>query len=119
MNISNSMNVAIQEIHSHLKKEQPIRERFKEAAKIAVDHWLITDEDERFRCAVGAVMLDATPEERLIINDEMASLRAMSAMMSGVPVDLEALFGSDPMERIDKFYGLLAIWKEVRNADNA
>ena len=87
-------------------------ERCEAAMREARDFWLTTDEDVRFRGAVGGLLLAYRddPEITKRLEDEMASLKAMSAMLSGVPVDLERAVGraeeSEPL-------GLLKRWREL------
>ena len=73
-------------------------------------HWLVTDDDTRFRAGVGGVLLATSDEaERQRINAEVARLNALGAAASGIPVDLAAAFvGVD-----DAPIGMLGIWGEV------
>lgn len=115
MGIPNSMMLAIQEIESTLDKEAPIKERLTQAMKLSRNHWLIVDEDQQFRCAVGAVIITASQDERLIIEYEMDVLRALSAGASGVPIDFEALAQGAP----ETTYGLRGLWIESNNTSTS
>ena len=75
------------------------------------NHWMVTDEDKQFRAAVGAVMLLVDDDTRYQIELEMKTLNALSAMISGVPVDIENI------ETPDEPIGLMKIWKELRAQD--
>lgn len=110
MSLSNSMMIAIQEIRSSLDNSKPILENIKIAMKEAKNHWLVVNEEERFRSAIGAVLLVANEEQKQILTDEMKGLQIISALQSGIPVDIEAATqGLDTT----KFFGLLKIWKEI------
>jgi len=43
------MQIAISEIADQLDKNATIENRLKHAMKLALNHWLIIDEDEQFR----------------------------------------------------------------------
>jgi len=111
MSIPNHMKLAISEIEAQLKKDAPILERLEEAMKLALNHWLVTNEDEQFRCAVGAVLLTASPEEQTLINEEMRLLRSLSSAVTGVPVDWGTLLEGSENK---KWYGLLPLWRKVK-----
>lgn len=103
------MRIAISDIKGKISKDKSIKERLKQAMRIAMDHWLVTAEQEQFRCAVGAVMLTALEEEKAILSEEMRSLNALSAATQGVPVNFDALEGNPK-----KWYHLMPLWKEIK-----
>jgi len=110
MSVSNSVMIAIKEIELNLDKSKPILEIIKDAMKQAKNHWLVTDQEEQFRSAVGATMMVCNDENRRILEDELKGLRIISSMQSGVVVDIEAtMAGMNPK----KFFGLMKIWKEL------
>jgi len=49
------------------------------------------DDDLRFRTAVAAVLINANEDEKATITRSMAVINAMSAIFSGVPVDVEQI----------------------------
>lgn len=110
MSISNSMKIAITEIEGQLDKSDSIETKLKKAMRLAKNHWLVVDEDKCFRCAIGAVLLGASDEEKTIILQEMEMIKALSSAISGVPVDFGAVFEKFETE---KFYGLIGMWKEM------
>lgn len=111
MSISNSMIIAIEEIKSKLDKSKPFLDNITTAMKEAQNHWLITDEEEQFKCAAGALMFIGNDEQKEVIEQELKGLRTISAMQSGVAVDLEVMMKTmDP----DKFFGLMKIWKNLK-----
>lgn len=111
MSLSNSLMIAIHEIRSSLDSSKPILENIKAAMKEAQKHWLIVDEEERFRAACGAVLLIANEDDKKILEKELKSLQTMSALQSGIPVDITTVLQDvDPKQ----FFGLLRIWKEIK-----
>lgn len=115
MNIPNHMKIAIMEIESKLDKNATLVDRLKRAMKEALNHWLVTSEDEQFRCAVGAVLLTASEEEKTKIKAEMSFLRGLSSAISGVPVDFESLLTEMPVNQ--KPIDLLALWNSVKKEE--
>lgn len=110
MSIPNHMMIAMQEIESKIDKEAPVKERLKKAMNLAQNHWLVRDEEEQFRCALGAVAVTASQEERQKIAAELAFLKGIDAQRDGVPVDFMELFGRVPKTP----YGLNALWMEAK-----
>ncbi|MEM2498224.1 MAG: hypothetical protein QXR81_07615 [Candidatus Nezhaarchaeales archaeon] len=110
-NVSIPMLIAIEEIKAQLDENVPIVERIKQAMRLALNHWLITDEVEQFNCAIGAVLLTATEEERKPIREEMRFLKALCTAAEGVPVDFTSLTENTKPEN---WYGLLKLWREVK-----
>jgi hypothetical protein len=109
MAIPNTMLIAISETASQIKgKHTDVKDMLRESMKIMSNHWLVTWEDQRFRAAVGAVMLLCTPEEKNTLEKEMKLLQGLSVATSGIPVDLTSLIEEDFVP-----IGALGIWKEV------
>lgn len=52
--------------------------------------WAEPNDDMRFRAAVAAVLLKSDAEDRRIIELSMRPLKAIAAMFSGVPIDVDA-----------------------------
>lgn len=111
MSIPNSVVIAIEEIKSKLDTTKPFLDNIPIAMKEAQNHWLVTDEEERFKSACGALLLIADEENKNRLENELQGLRAISSMQSGVPVDLEAM-----MKQMDtkKFFGLTKIWRDLK-----
>ena len=86
-----------------------LEEKIDAAMNATINHWMILDEDKQFQAAVGGLLLSVKDEEtRERITKEMKSIRALSAAISGVPVDIEQV-------DIDfEFLGLLKRWKELK-----
>lgn len=92
-----------------------LEDRLRATMTIAKDHWLTDNEQARFKGAIAAVMLRASPEEKERISNELrvlGVLGGLSAATEGLPIDMGALISSDGPEPI----GLLRIWHEVKGA---
>ena len=68
-----------------------------------------TDENQ-FKVCVGALILVSTPEDRERLNAELRQIAALSAGISGIPVDLST------MPPLENPVGLLRIWQEEKTA---
>ena len=88
---------------------------FRHACEEAVDHWMITSEDHRLRCAIGVLLLILIKHERYeeqrLIEAELRALASLDAATRGVPVDFSQVLDEDEGR---KWVGLLRIWQEVR-----
>lgn len=69
-------------------------------------NWMCRNDDQRFRSAIGAVML-ASPDDQDRIARSMAPLKALSAAMSGVPVDFSSV-----LTDADDLVPLISLWHE-------
>jgi len=90
---------------------------YRHACEIAVDHYMVTSEDHRLRCAIGVLIVLLLEHNRQADHDkvveELQGLNAISAAQSGVPVDFDAVFGDE--ERDASYWvGLIRIWQEVK-----
>lgn len=91
-------------------------ERIRKAMRpVANGHWMyVNDEDLCFRGAVAGVLLaeETTDEEKKRLIFTLEQLRSMGAMMSGVPVDIEAVFANpEGIEPVP----LVKLWHEVKS----
>lgn len=70
-----------------------LTEKLSAAMNEAVDHWLVTNEDERFRAAVGAVMVHygEGSEEFARLQEEMRDLNRLSAALNAMQVGLKLI----------------------------
>jgi len=108
------MQIAIFEIASTLDLKASLKEKLKQAMKEALNHWLITDEDEQFHCAVSAVLLTVSKEEKTRIVNEMKFLQALSSSAKGIPVNWGILVTE--LQR-QKPIGLMALWQQVKKGE--
>jgi len=88
-------------------------ERFKVACKSAQGNGIFTDDDLQFRGMIGGCMIAAEDEgddEMLVrLTEEVRAIKTLSAMLSGVSVDLASVQLENPI-------GLVGIWKESKEA---
>lgn len=103
-----TLMIGITEAQNAADEHNKLEDKIDAAMNATINHWMILDEDKQFRAAVGGLILSVDEEIRERIKKEMESIRAMSAMMSGVPVDIEQV-------DVDfEFLGLLKRWKELK-----
>lgn len=106
--------VGVTELRTMVDPKQPLEERLKVVMRAALNHWLVLEEEGQFKMAVGAVMVEATEEERERMEIDLKFLRAMSSAASGVPVDFGRLI-EELVERSEvKAVGLRKLWDEVK-----
>lgn len=89
--------------------ESSIEDRFRTAMKATFRHWMATDENDQFIAACEAVYATATEDEQERIKVELRSLADANALLSGVPVDFDAIAERIPTNPI----GLRKLWQEV------
>ena len=110
--IPNSMSIAIAEARSAAESaDGSLEDRLRAAFAVTRNHWMVVNDDERFRSGIGGVLtaINTTEDEKARIESELASLKALSAAMTGVPVDFEAVSAGDRPEPI----GMAGIWRET------
>lgn len=104
------------ECKSACANEPDFEQRCRKAMKAVADsHWMFpgpSHEDLRYRGAVGAVLMspETTDEEKERIKYTLSMQRALSAAMSGVPVNMESVLreGIEPAP-------LVAWWHESKS----
>jgi len=97
----------------HLAEEhETIEDMFRAVVPEAHNHWMIIDEDEQFKGAVGAVLLalqeKGRDDDMKRITKELQMLRALSLIGTpGVSINFGDILdeGFEPI-------GLMQIWKE-------
>jgi hypothetical protein len=108
------MAIAATEARAACKGEPDVIERIKKAMKACRNHWMVTDENEQFRAAVAAALLESNGEEKDRIERSAKSLSRVSAMLkamqAGVPVDIEAM-AAEPQE--SDLIPLNKLWHET------
>lgn len=90
-----------------IKPEDSLEDQCRAAMKAAKGHWMVLDEDTQFKGAVAAIYELSDEETRGRIVVELEALKALSALLSGVPVDFENV--TIP----DNPIGLRDLWQEV------
>src|SRR3989304_3571443 len=102
--------IGVTEAKSAAERFTSLDEQIDAAMNTMRNHWMILDEDLQFRCAVGALLLIVDEPTRQSIKSELNALKALSALMSGVPVDIERV------EVTENSLGLLKRWKTLRDS---
>jgi len=91
------------------ERETTLEGRLTAAFRVAKDLWMTTDENEQFQSAVAAVHMLSSDEDKQRIESEMLQLRTLSALLSGVPVDLDAI------KKSENPIGLMKLWKAIKH----
>ena len=80
-------------------EDTPVEEVAKRAFRMARDDsytWFTTSDDVQFRIGCGVLLMHYKDSEvRVQIENTLRALKALSAMMSGVPVDLGAVLNEE------------------------
>ena len=101
--------IAVTEAEEAAKQEVDLKDKIIAAMKVTEDHWMITDEDLRFKAAIaGAISacLSENSKERII--EEVNALSCLSTMLSGGSVDLsEIKMPENPI-------GLMKLWMDIK-----
>lgn len=96
--------------------EKDFETRVKKAMKPVKDgHWMFPDDDISFRGAIAGVLMaeETTQEEKDRIAHTLNGLRSLAALISGVPVDMDAMVEEQSkMEPVP----LVKWWHEVKAA---
>jgi len=92
-----------------VRAEDSLEDRFRAAMKEASNHWMVLDRDVQFRGAIGAVYSAASEPEKARIDVELKAMKALNALLSGVPINFDALELPPDEERL----GLIRMWQEV------
>lgn len=89
--------------------------RVRACMKEAKEHWMVTDEEQRFKGALGAALLLSKGEEESALKQSIDALMkvgaALNAMQSGVPVDLEAIVEEQDSRTFEPL-PLMQWWRE-------
>jgi hypothetical protein len=101
------LTIAVTEAKAAAENETTLEGRLTAAMKATKNHWMATDEDTQFRAAIGAVLLLSEDEDKARLEEEVSQIKAVQAMLSGVPVDFDAM---EPMENP---IGLTKLWREL------
>lgn len=85
--------IACHEAKCEAEKFTSVEDMLRAAMKAMTSLWVSTDDDLRFRASVGGVLMVLDErgdlENTSRINIELEALRSLSALLSGVPVDME------------------------------
>lgn len=100
--------IAAAEARHVVKVEDALEDRLKATMKATRGHWMATDEDDQLYAAIGAVYALASEEEKKQITNELEHLKILSALLSGVPVDFEAI---PPLANP---IGIMKLWQDTK-----
>jgi hypothetical protein len=104
--------IACHEAKDEAKKFTSLEDMLRAAMKAMTSLWVSTDDDLRFRASVGGVLMvldDRGDDEAAArINSELEALRSLSALLSGVPVDM------DRVTMPENPIGLMKMWGDVK-----
>jgi hypothetical protein len=104
--------IACHEAECEAGKFTSLEDMVRAAMKAMANLWISTDDDLRFRGAVGGVLMvldkRGAVDDIERINSELEALRSLSALLSGVPVDMErVVMPENPI-------GLMKMWGDVK-----
>ena len=109
-NIAVAVSLIEAENRDALKAAATAADKLRVAFKGARDHWMLTDEDEQMRGAIGAALHHMTPEDRAHVETELKALQAISAATRGLPINFEAVvIPENPI-------GILKLWADAKAA---
>lgn len=101
--------IAVTEAEEAAKKKKYLVEKVRAAMEVTNHHWMLTDDDLRFKAAVAGTIMSCEKDcEREILSKEIKALNSLSALLSGVPVDLSQI------EMPKTTVGLMQLWIEIK-----
>lgn len=108
------MSIAITEARQQIKNIQGFIPKIEKAMLLCVDHWICTDEQQRFRSAVGAVMAEYGPD-----SDEFKRLVKELKILEILANGLEKGIDKDSPEFLSEteghnFIGLVGMWYKIQ-----
>lgn len=106
-------------IRDAIHRDEPLTERLLFAMRYVRKHkddlfWMVVnaDEDLMMRAAIAGVLLAGNEQDKDIITRSLKPLKALAAMLSGVPVDIERALA----EAGDDVIPLAKLWHESEQA---
>ncbi len=90
-----------------LQAAETPEEKFRVAFKGAKDHWMFIDEEDQYVGGIGAALLSMSDEQRDEVSVELKAMTALNSLMSGVPVDMEAVVMPE------NAIGIIGLWREI------
>lgn len=90
MSVPNTVLIAITELKGVAEAEPDYAKRVEKVMAAAAKHWMVTNEEEQFKAACGALLL-TSPDQADDIKAQLNGLRNLSALISGVPIDIDAM----------------------------
>lgn len=115
VNMSASVMIAISEARLKCEGEPDVLERLRKAMRETCDHWMETNDQERFRAAIAAAVVESNEVDRENITKAFQNMVKMAAFLNaviqGVPVDLDKMLADKPTEEL---LPLRQLWDEVK-----
>lgn len=112
------MSIAVTEARNACKGESDILERIRKAMRVCHNHWMVTGEAQQLNSALAGAMLESEGEERDRIGRSGKAFNraniALAAMVSGVPVDIEAMEAELASEPVDDIIPIAQLWRETK-----
>jgi hypothetical protein len=110
-----AISIGAAEAKQAASKHQDFEARCDAAMRHMHNFWLSTDEDLRFRGAVGGLIIlyDEEGNQEMVerITTEVKALQSLSALISGTPVNIERMVAD--AERHESL-GLMKRWQELK-----
>lgn len=106
--------IAATEARDAIKEPKDLEDRIRQAMRATVDHWMCTNEQDRFAAALAAALeLTTDPDEKERFEATLELLRTLSAATSGISVNMDPA-----LERIERTPGgavqVAKIWQEIK-----
>lgn len=99
--------IAITEAREECKGKKKLQDRVLAAMRCANNHWLVTNEDERLRVAICAVIAESNEDDAKMIRNEWDALGNLSNAFSGK-------CSIDVVKVPKKVVGILKLWAKVK-----
>ena len=109
--MSASVVAAILQTECNFTDGMIAEEILKEAMSKGKDHWMASTENIAFDAAIVVAYLKMNDADRVRLKATTDSLKAFNAMISGVPVSMEAV-----LERVEgiELFPLHKMWQEAK-----
>lgn len=114
-NLPVQIYVAMQEVHRLVDPAASLEAQLQAAMKGVQHHWMATEEDHQFHAAIGAVLMNYTPDapEWNRIKYELAQLKRLKTLFEAARLGL-SVEGLHIPENAPEPIGLLAMWRASR-----
>lgn len=95
------------ECRAEIESAKSLDEKIDIAFNTAKDHWMFTDESSKFQGALGVLLMHTEGEDKERVEQEIESIAFFNAMLSGIPVNLDAA------PEMENPIGLMKKWKAL------